>query len=198
MPAGLYVLVQRANPERRLRELELRATTRPPLLLRTLVAARASSLPPRIDVLRTLRGRASAAPPRRQVTVCYKARRRVATPTIRRVEHVDVLVVGAGPAGSATAMRLARARRARPPRRPGAVPPRQAVRRRAHRSRAPARAVRRDAGRRARRRHASSCGCAGGRRFRRRSAAPLIAMTQRRRLDAHLVGAGRRGGGRRP
>ncbi len=28
---------------------------------------------------------------------------------------------------------------------------------------------------------------AGGRRFRRRSAAPLIAMTQRRRLDAHLV-----------
>ena len=102
------------------------------------------------------------------------------------VERVDVLVVGAGPAGSATALRLARAGvrvvladRARFPRdKPcgGGLT---------------GRALRQ-----------APCGVApvvervvdtfelrlgAGPRFRRRSPAPLIAMTQRRRLDTHLA-----------
>ena len=60
----------------------------------------------------------------------------------------DVAVVGAGPAGSTAAYRLARRRRARPARRQGRLPARQAVRRRRHRPRGAAAAVLDRAGRR--------------------------------------------------
>ena len=98
-----------------------------------------------------------------------------------------MLVVGAGPAGSATALRLARGGRARPARRPGALPARQAVRRRPHRAvRSGTRpcdvspVVEHEVDR-------FELGLRYRRRFVRRSDVPLIRMTQRRRLDAFLA-----------
>jgi geranylgeranyl reductase family protein len=102
------------------------------------------------------------------------------------VERVDVLVVGAGPAGSATALHLARggarvllADRARFPRdKPcgGGVTGRAL-------KHAPCsiEPVVEDAVR------TFELRLAYGRRFERRSAEPLVLMTQRRRLDAHLA-----------
>ena len=104
----------------------------------------------------------------------------------RRVDRVDVLVVGAGPAGSATALRLARggarvllADRARFPRdKPcgGGITGRAL--RHAPCSIAP---VVEDEVR------TFELRLRYGRSFERQSEDPLILMTQRRRLDAHLA-----------
>ena len=121
---------------------------------------------------------------------CARLRRhrvRRASPYDRGVERYDVLVVGAGPAGSATAIQLARggARvllvdKARFPRdKPcgggltgRALEPGSLRRRRPSSSTSST---------------GSSCGSATGRRFERAHDEPLIRMTQRRRLDAFLV-----------
>ena len=99
----------------------------------------------------------------------------------------DAIVIGAGPAGSVTAFRLARGGRVGAPRRQGALPARQALRRRPHAARRAAAAARRRSGRRARRRRASSSASRYRHRYVRHASRPLILMTQRRRLDAYLA-----------
>ena len=110
----------------------------------------------------------------------------VPAPTIRDVERFDVLVVGAGPAGSAAAIRLARADarvlladRARFPR---DKPCGGGLTGRALRH-APADVT--PVIEHVVDRFVVRVGYRG--RFARRSAPPLIRMTQRRRLDAHLA-----------
>ena len=163
---GLYVLVHRANPERRIRELRYSNNDASALI-------RISPVERRRRALR--RRRSSGAVPR---------------PTgVRQadaVQRFDVLVVGAGPAGSATAIHLARggarvllADRARFPR---DKPCGGGVTGRALRQ-APCdigpvveRVV-----------HTFELRLDHRHSFRRTSAEPLILMTQRRRLDAYLV-----------
>ena len=93
------MLVQHANPERRLRELDYANNAASALVRVSWPSGRAR--PPRVDVLRTLRGERELLPARGQVAA--------GAPTIRVVERFDVLVAGAGPAGSSTAIHLARA-----------------------------------------------------------------------------------------
>ena len=150
---GLYVLVHRANPTRRIRELRY-SNNDASALIRI-------SPPDRFTGAPSVDRRPKLPGVRRMPSARFGQ--------ARDVRRYDVLVVGAGPAGSATAIHLARggasvllADRARFPRdKPCGGG--------AHRARAEAGAVRRHAGRRARRRHLRAPARTTARSFRRTS-----------------------------
>ena len=123
-------------------------------------------------------------------------------PSVPMAEHVDVVVVGAGPAGTAAAITAVDRGLDGGLRRQGAVPPRQDVRRRAHRQRAAAprtswaspRPISTRPSPRSCARRCSSPRAAAGPTSRCRTDGAHAAVVTRRALDAALVDVARRRG----